>query len=207
MRFEHIRDDVAIEFLQGCYAKAKPDGTIVLGEPHPPGEGPDEEEIFTAFGVSNDQITLKSGFGRYLSVDANKRLMGVSEAVGEPETFLPVFEDNQLAICAFNECFLSPDIDADIKQIYAKADKVGPCEMIKIRINHNPMKYDQKCDDLKGSVYEAEDNYLKRLAKYGQDGSSMRETKKLLKKARAEGDLHEALLEKRTKLKSDKYCK
>lgn len=130
---------MAIElFLSGCYARAMSNGTIVMGNPHPPGEGPDEEEIFTAIGASTNQVAFKSGYGRYLGIDPRtRRLMGISEAIGEQEIFLPAFEEGKMALSASNECFLSPEQDtgSDNPQILAKSMTAGPYEMVTIRTN------------------------------------------------------------------------
>ena len=140
-KYEHIRDDVAIEFLPGCYAKSLSNGRIVLGSPHPPGEGPDEEEIFTAIGARLNQVSFKSGFDRYLAIDSKKRFMGLSEAIGERESFLPVFEDGKTALCAHNDCFLSVDYDSDIQQIVARSMNAGPNETLTIRVTNDPLKF------------------------------------------------------------------
>lgn len=206
-KYDHIKDDVAIEFLPGCYARALGNGKIVLGRPHPPGDGPEEEEIFTAICAGTNQIALKSGFGRYLGVDNKKRLMGLSEAVGELETFLPVFEDGKLALCAYNDCFLSPDEETEPQLIVARSEKVGPSEMVNIRINNDPSFFSKRKDKEAqsedfGTILETELGYLKKIK-----SASIEEEKKRLKKARIEGQLHEALLDTRVKHKSDKYCK
>jgi len=64
--------------------------------------------------------------------------VGISEAIGEPEIFLTVFEEGKLALCAYNDCFLSPDEDDEAQPIKATATKVGPNEILKIRVNYNP---------------------------------------------------------------------
>lgn len=137
--YSQIKGDVAIEFVTGCYAKALDNGRIVLGDPHPPGEPPDEEEIFTSICSSTSHVSLKSGFGRYLNVDSRQRLMGLSEVIGDKETFLPVFEDNKTAICAYNDLFIGPD--SDQPQIVAKAGSVGPEQMLTIRVCNDPSKF------------------------------------------------------------------
>lgn len=138
-KYDHIKEDIAIEFLSGAYARALANGMIVRGDFHPPGESPDEEEIFTAICASTNQLALKSGFGRYLGIDSKNRLIGTSEAIGERELFLPVFEENQLALCAFNGCFISPEESDDPRpQIVARAEKAGQSEMIRIRVLNNP---------------------------------------------------------------------
>lgn len=196
-----------IEFLPNCYAKATSSGSIVLGNPHPPGEGPDEEEIFTAVSIPVNQVAFKSGFGRYLGVDSRKRLIGIAEAISETEMFLPVFEDNNTALCAYNECFISPDTSSEPHYLLAEAEKVGPSEMLTLRVNNNPKVYDNskvghssKSEDL----YQLEEGFIK---KHGAVRDSFRDDVKRLKRARNEGQLHEALLDTRVKHKSDKYCK
>lgn len=200
--------------MPGCYAKALSNGSIVLGNPHPPGEPPDEEEIFVAICAGTNQVAFQTGFGRYLNVDTKKRLMGLSEAIGEQESFLPVFEDKKLALSAFNDCFISaPDDESESQQITAKADRAGPYEMLNIRVGHDPIKYNKDKQDKNiapedsGTIYETELAYLKKYQSKGQKHLSLTEDKKYLKKARIEGELHEALLDKRVKSKSDKYCK
>uniref|UniRef100_A0A6G1SK86 Protein FRG1 n=1 Tax=Aceria tosichella TaxID=561515 RepID=A0A6G1SK86_9ACAR len=214
-KYQHIRDDIAIEFLPGCYAKSLSNGRIVLGNPHPPGEPPDEEEIFTAIPAGTNQVAFKSGFDRYLSIDSSKRLIGVSEAIGEAETFLPVFEDGRTALSSvLNDCFLSVDENSHVRQIVAKSTAAGSKEMINIRIKNDPLFYDrqQKAGNKQGGdqeklgkVFEVELGYLKRNKRI--DPSQIDEEKKRLKKARVEGQLREALLDTRVKHKSDKYCK
>lgn len=206
-KFDQIRDDVVIEFVSNCYAKATSSGNIVLGNPHPPGEGPDEEEIFTAVPIPVNQVAFKSGFGRYLGVDSRQRLIGVSEAMGETEMFLPIFEDNKTALCAYNECFITPDTSSDPQNLIAEAEKVGPNEMLTIRVNNNPRVYEtsQKSEGSKTEAsYQLEEGFIK---KHGTATVSYRDDIKRLKRARNEGQLHEALLDTRVKHKSDKYCK
>lgn len=191
---ELIKDDVAIEFLPGCYAKAMSNGTIVMGNPHPPGEGPDEEEIFTAVAAGTNLVAFKSGFGRYIGIDARKRLMGISEAIGDQEMFLPVVEEDKLALSAHNDCFLSPDQEStDNPQIMAKAMTAGPNEMLNIRVNNDPSVFTQK------QKQSSESHNKVDTLGFKED--------KILKKARMEGRLHETLLDMRVKKKSDKYCK
>lgn len=124
-----------IEFLPGRYAKALDNGNIALGDQHEPGEGPEEEEIFTAIRAPSNQFALKSGFGRYLSIDSNRRLVGLSEAIGERELFLASIEDSKMAICGFNDRFLRADLEAEGKPIVAWAEKVGSPELVTIRTN------------------------------------------------------------------------
>lgn len=209
---DQIRNDVAIEFLPGCYAKALSNGNLVLGDPHPPGEGPEEEEIFTAISVTGNQFALKSGFGRYLGLDGSGKLVGLSEAIGEQESLTATFEESRSAICASNGCFLHPEEGSDAQAIVARANHVSPREMLTIRVNYDPIRLGNhdlkdKAEERPGVLYETEVGHLKKLQKGGLDGPSLERDKKRLERARNEGRLHEALLDHRVKRKSDKYCK
>lgn len=65
---------------------------FTLGAPHNPGEGPDPEEIFTAFPINDRKVSFKSGYGKYLKIEKDGMVTGRSEAVGSMEQWEPVFE-------------------------------------------------------------------------------------------------------------------
>lgn len=56
------------------------------------GESPLPEEILTAITVGETKIALKSGYGKYLSVDKDGTIVGRSDAIGPLEQFEPVFQ-------------------------------------------------------------------------------------------------------------------
>lgn len=58
-----------------------------------PGDQPDPAEEFTVVRVSETRIALKTGYGRYVSVNSGGELVGRMEAIGPRETWEPVFED------------------------------------------------------------------------------------------------------------------
>ena len=60
------------------------------------GEGPSPEEILTAVRVSGSVIALKSGYDKYLSVQADGRVVGRSDAISGREQWEPVFQDVRL---------------------------------------------------------------------------------------------------------------
>ena len=57
------------------------------------GEGPDPIEVFTVMKLGDTKVAFKSGYGKYLSVDMQRRVVGRSEAIGNREQFEPVFQE------------------------------------------------------------------------------------------------------------------
>lgn len=189
--------------------KALDNGLIAVGEPHPPGESPYQEEIFTTIRISETHRAFKSGYGKYLSLDGNNRLVGRSDAIGQREQFEPVFQEDKTAIVGANGCFLSPD---DSGYIVAKSQKAGPNEFVKIRSNLDPEAAKKEAeeskipDEEKGSLDDCEEKYIKKFIT-GKMSKNLDKGGKLLKSAKNEGKLHETLLDRREKVKSDKFCK
>lgn len=73
---------------------------FTLGAPHNQGEGPDPEEIFTAFPINERKVSFKSGYGKYLKIEKDGMVTGRSEAVGSMEQWEPVFEVRRHKILA-----------------------------------------------------------------------------------------------------------
>ena len=57
------------------------------------GEGPDPVEILTAIKISETKMALKSGYGKYLSVDTDGSVIGKSDAIGTREQWEPVIQE------------------------------------------------------------------------------------------------------------------
>ena len=57
------------------------------------GDGPEAEEILTAVKVNDTKIALKSGYGKYLSVEPGGTVTGKAEAIGVREQWEPVFQE------------------------------------------------------------------------------------------------------------------
>lgn len=210
-----VTGNIAIELTPHSYIRALDNGMFIASAPHQAGEPPDQEEILTAIkvgGESEGKIALKSGFGKYLTVDPkSNRIMGVADAIGQRELFEPVFQDGKVALCACNSCFILPDEDRDgiIVATSAKADEMN---FIKIRVHYESKK--SKADDSnsvpseeRGSLQDCEVNYLKKYQSYQGKKPRVETDHSSLKSAQATGTLHEALLDRRSKMKSDKFCK
>jgi len=213
-KFDQISGQISIEMSPYQYVRALDNGLFILGAAHSPGEEPDPEEVLTAIRVSNTHIALKSGYNKYLSIDSKSRLIGRSEAIGPREQFEPVFQDSKLALLGSNSGFLSADEEQELPFIIAKSPTAGPNEMLKIRSNIDPdlMRKEKeaknKPEEEKGSLKDCEINYVKKFQSFQDKKLRINsEVTVNLKKAKTEGKLHEVLLDRRAKMKSDKFCK
>ena len=213
--FASLTGQVCIEIQPQCYVRARDNGTFIVGQPHNVGEGPDQEEILTCIRVGDSQIALKSGYNKYLAITASdSKLIGVSDAVGQREMFEPIFQDGKLAISACNGCFLAPD-DEEGHHLYAKSKKATDAEFVKIRSNVDPerIKRDKERSAVpseeRGSLLDCEQKYMKKFQSHadGNGGKLLAGGAGQLKKAKDAGSLHEVLLDRRAKIKSDKFCK
>lgn len=208
---EQITGSIALEFQERQYVKSLDDGTFILGVKHDKGDPPAFDEEFTAFIVNENKIYIKSGYGKYLKVETNNVIVGRSDAAGKMECFEIVFDNGKTAIQAANDCFLSIDPEDDQlvaihKSITANGDGVCVIRSNAYRgdVISKSAPIEEKVEDLE----EIEKDYVRRFQKF-QD-KKMRvcqDAKDELKKARNDGKLHESLLDRRSKMKSDRYCK
>ncbi|XP_067132910.1 protein FRG1 isoform X2 [Centruroides vittatus] len=205
--FDDFTGAVAIELSPHCYIKALDNGLFVLGGPHVGGEGPSPEEILTAIRLSDTKVALKSGYGKYLGVSVDGIVMGRSDAIGGLEQWEPVFQDDKLAILGSNDCFISVNEEGDI---VATNKKVTENEILQVRsiAFKDNTEGDNRPDEEKGTLQECEVNYVKKFQSFQDKKMKIsKEDRKNLKRAREEGNLHEILLDRRAKMKSDKFCK
>lgn len=208
--FNHLSGPVVIEFGNThVYVKAQDDGTFCCGAPHADGEAPDPEEIFLAVRATDTKIALKSGYDRYLGVAAGDDVVrGMSEAVGPLEQWEPVFQEGQLALMGSNNCFLRASSDEE--SIMCESGQAGEKEMIHVR-SQAEREEDKKPfvpEDERGGVGQIELNYIKKFQKFQDHKIKIANDDKTdLKKAKSEGTLHQALLDRRTKMKADPFCK
>lgn len=150
---------VAIQFGPNAYVKALDNGLFTLGAPHRDGEGPDPEEIFTAFPINDRKVSFKSGYGKYLKIEKDGMVTGRSEAVGSLEQWEPIFEDGKMALLSDLGLFMS--IDPEDDACVALRKKVTNLEICVIRCN-NPREtvVEEEPVEEQGDLYEVEKNYV-----------------------------------------------
>lgn len=205
--FKHISGPIAIEIGDNTFLKALDDGTFTLGPPHGDGDAPDPEEILLSIRVTDTKIALKSGFEKYLRVDKDEVVRGISDAVGSMEQWEPVFQEGKLALLGANNRFLSLNSD---DCLVCESQRAGPSEMIVIR-SISEREEDKKevipTEEI-GKVGDIELNYVKKFQKFQNHKIKISNVDRSeLVKAKKEGSLHETLLDRRSKMKADRYCK
>ncbi|CAH1636317.1 unnamed protein product [Spodoptera littoralis] len=205
-KIEDITGSISIEFGNNSYVSALDNGLFTLGAPHGDGEGPSPEEIFTAFPAGENKFALKSGYGKYLGV-AKDSVVGRSDAVGAMEQWEPVWQEGKTAILSSLNKFMSVDPEDDA--VVARTTSAGPNEFCTIRSNKTKeVNKSILPDEEQADLSQVEVNYVKKFQKFQDkklrlnDGSISE-----LKKAKTEGNLHETLLDRRSKMKADRYCK
>ncbi|TNN17000.1 Protein FRG1 [Schistosoma japonicum] len=207
----HSGQDVSNkEFTSACYLSATDEGLLVIGPPRKYGEAPAPEEIFTAMQVSDTKVAFKSGYGRYLGVSTkpDALLTATADAVGVFEQFEPVFQDGRSAMLGANNCFLSVDPTTD--DIVFKSQQAKANEMIAFRSN-KPLIHDPLLDipeEEREGLEKAEVNYVRKFQSWQDQKLRLsKEEFSNVKRARQSGNLYECLLDRREKMKSDRYCK
>uniref|UniRef100_A0A1L8E5Y6 Protein FRG1 homolog n=1 Tax=Nyssomyia neivai TaxID=330878 RepID=A0A1L8E5Y6_9DIPT len=207
-KVEDITGSVAIQFGDRTYVKALDNGLFTLGAPHNEGDPPAPEEILTAFAINETKISFKSGYGKYLKVEKDGVVTGRSDAVGAMEQWEPVFENGKMALLGANTCFMS--IDPEDDALVALRKKVGDAEIALVRscATREDEEVDVKPAEEMGDLSQVEINYVKKFQKFQDKKLKVSsEDRNELERAKTEGYLHEALLDRRSKMKADRYCK
>ncbi|EGD80546.1 hypothetical protein PTSG_01137 [Salpingoeca rosetta] len=210
-RPEDLTGNVIMESESGKYVIALDNGTVSVGESTKNSEGPDVQEILTIMCVSDNRVAIKTPFNRFLSVESESGdVTGLKEAIGALELWQPIFDDEGLVL------FQGPN---------KKVLEVAPGEKAKcssaVGEGNTHFKL-WSCAERKkekkpiGDAYDVEDetglttteSKIARRFQSWQDGKLRLSGGDAndLKRAKQEGKLHEALLDRRAKMKSDRYC-
>ena len=206
---EDFKGLISVEVGSHCYMSAMDNGKFTLGAPRPKGQGPDLPEQLTGVVISDCKIAFKTGFGKYVSINRNNCVVGVSDAISAKEQWEPVFQDGKLALMAPNGCFMSLNSEGDF---IASSRTAGTDEFVQVRSFTERLSNKEK-DDIPieeknaKNVGDCEINYVKKFQSWqDQKLRVSKEDKQLINKAKSDGKLHGALLDRRSKMKSDRYC-
>ncbi|KAI6241628.1 FRG1-like family protein [Aphelenchoides fujianensis] len=184
-----------------AYLAALDNGTFTLGSNHFNEPQPYPEEILSLIKTPDDaKFSIKTGFGRYVGVDMNGQLIATAEAIGPRERFEAIFQDGKCAIQAVSSGLFLTWAPDEKGQVFVSSKKASEKEFINIRtsaVKHTTADW-RPAEDLKESA-DCETSY-NRMINYDVNDKSA------VKKAQKEGTLHETLLNRRQKLKSDRYC-
>ena len=143
------------------------------------------------------------------------KVTGTAEAVGPMEQWETVFQDGKLALMGANSRFMT--LNESSETVECSMQRAGEDEMIKIRSNaeREEDKAPEIHEDDQGNVGQIELNYVKKFQCF-QGGSLFGVDKKIklcnddrrqLLEAKNDGSMHETMLDRRVKMKADRYCK
>ncbi|KAK7097927.1 protein FRG1-like [Littorina saxatilis] len=205
--FDDITGNVAFEIGSSCYISSLDNGLLAVGPPRDQGDPPDPTEVFTVLKLGETKVAFKSGYDKYLGVDMERRVVGRSEAIANREQFEPVFQEGKMALNGCNNCFMSVNEEGDVVCMSSTA---GDEQMIKLRssaaLEEDPLEKVPK--EERGTVKDSEINYVKKFQSFQDRRLRVnQDDRAALKKAKHEGDFHETLLDRRAKMKADRYCK
>ncbi|KAG8217845.1 FRG1-like family-domain-containing protein [Butyriboletus roseoflavus] len=160
-------------------------------------------------------INLRTGTGegKFLSCDKHGIVSAIREARGPEEEWTPVvLPDGMVAFMNVYENYLSVDeVAGGALQLRGDSEEVGFKERfwIKIQSKYKREVHEEKKKREAGSemtvIDEGSVNRLHQAWGAGRSVTS-KDDKKELKRAQKEGRLAEALLDRRSKLKSDRFC-
>jgi protein FRG1 len=213
---DEISGPVCIEIGDQMYIHGLDNGLFVLGAVHPNEQPPNDEEILTAIKIDDKHIALKSGYGKYLSVNTAGLLIGRSEAISPREYFeIEIeydYDGRKMYIKGCNNGYLAVNQDGDIVALEnKKSDSLVVIRSLNKRGSHKKTSSVFKTEEdevLDDNLKNVELNYVKKFQKFEDKRILLsNEDVKELEEAKSSGVLHEKLLDRREKMKSDRYCK
>ncbi len=113
-----------------------------------------------------------------------------------------------MALLGGNNRFLT--LDEESESVVCEKQRAGEEEMVKIRSNAE-REEDKKPvipDEEQGNVGQIELNYVKKFQKFQDHKIKLcNEDRRDLLQAKEDGSMHELMLDRRSKMKADRYCK
>ncbi|KAF9983368.1 hypothetical protein BGZ75_005164 [Mortierella antarctica] len=177
-------------------------------------------QVFVATMIpDSDRLTLKAFNGRYLSSDKFGIVSADTEAIGMQEEWTAVIkadEEGGIALQSHYGKFLSVDEVAAVEgrgtttgfQIRADSEVIGFCETFQAKIQAQHRKKAKKTTEVKIATRDYEFDQSRKFQTWNHGRVVVSEEAiGELKMAKKEGRFSEALLDRREKLKSDRYCK
>ncbi|KAF9907941.1 hypothetical protein EC991_010381 [Linnemannia zychae] len=168
----------------------------------------------------SDRLTLKASNGKYLSSDKFGIVTAHTEAIGMQEEWTAVikadeeeggiaFQNHYGKFLSVDEVAGGPGAGTGGIQIRADAETIGFCEVFRAKIQARFRKKAKKASgDVKIGTKDYEFDQSRKFQTWNHGRVIVsNESVKELSKAKKEGRFSEALLDRREKLKSDRYCK
>jgi len=154
-----------------------------------------------------------TGEGKFLSCDKHGLISADRDARGPQEEWTPVIlPDGMVAFMNIYEKYLSVDeVAGGSLQLRGDSEEVGYSERFWVKVQ-NKYKKEAHEEERKGKEGDAtpkiDESSSNRMYQTWGAGKVVlsQDDKKQLKEARKEGRLAEALLDRRSKLKSDRFC-
>lgn len=164
-------------------------------------------------GSATINLRTGTGEGKFLSCDKHGIVSAFREARGPEEEWTPVLlPDGMVAFMNVYENYLGVDeVAGGSLQLRGDSEEVGFRERfwLKIQSKYKKEAHEEKKKREAGSeltvIDETSTNHMHQAWGAGRSVVS-KEDKRELKRARKEGRLAEALLDRRAKLKSDRFC-
>jgi len=172
---------------------------------------PDQvSEVFIGQLVTPTTLAIKTHKSHCLTCDKFGIVTAETEAVGSQEEWTPIFKEDGVAFqSAMHQGFLKADVDKG-GLIRADSESIGFREtfLVKCQVARKKAKKRKQEGPVQKSMEELEIENLKKTQTWGMNRlKKPSEAVDDLKTAAAQGSLYEAMLDRRSKIKSDKFCK
>lgn len=178
----------------------------------------DVSQVVSAQHNPNDTYSLKTAFGKYVSCDKVGILSALSDAIGPQEEWSFIQREDGWALMSKYDNFLS--IEEETLTVRGDATSIGfrECFRIKMQRRFRSERREKEVAEKRKRVLldqqerpvdekALESDMVRRYQSWTNNRVQIsKEDMEDVKKAKLEGNLHQVLLDRRSKLKSDKFC-